>query len=125
MEGVNILAVNYGSPGSCPYPQNLKLPVKWSFSSYPVLKNSEQAPRAPIFTEGILGGENGDVVQPPEKTFWAKYWMYLIPMGLIIMNAITQAMNMPEEPATGLVPAQGQPPDGAVLHGPSSAVRRR
>ncbi|XVF56384.1 hypothetical protein PTKIN_Ptkin06aG0116100 [Pterospermum kingtungense] len=25
MEGVNVLAVNYGSPGSCPYPRNLKL----------------------------------------------------------------------------------------------------
>ncbi|GMI63447.1 hypothetical protein like AT1G65270 [Hibiscus trionum] len=127
MEGVNVLAVNYGSPGSCPYPRNLKLPVKWSFSSYTVLKNSEQAPRAPIFTEEILGGENGggEVVQPPERSFWAKYWMYLIPLGLIIMNAITQAMNMPEEQVTGQVPAQGQPSAGAVQRGPSSAARRR
>nr|KJB13083.1 hypothetical protein B456_002G056000 [Gossypium raimondii] len=127
MEGVNVLAVNYGSPGSCPYPRNLKLPAKWSFSSHTVLKNSEQAPRAPVFTEEILGGENaeGEVVQPAERSFWAKYWMYLIPLGLIVMNAITQAMNMPEEQATGQVPAQGQPSAGAVQRGPSSAVRRR
>ncbi|PPS20048.1 hypothetical protein GOBAR_AA00523 [Gossypium barbadense] len=127
MEGVNVLAVNYGSPGSCPYPRNLKLPAKWSFSSHTVLKNSEQAPRAPVFTEEILGGENaeGEVVQPAERSFWAKYWMYLIPLGLIVMNAITQAMNMPEEQATGLVPAQGQLSAGAVQRGPSSAVRRR
>ncbi|MBA0705394.1 hypothetical protein Golax_017592 [Gossypium laxum] len=126
-EGVNVLAVNYGSPGSCPYPRNLKLPAKWSFSSHTVLKNSEQAPRAPVFTEEILGGENaeGEVVQPAERSFWAKYWMYLIPLGLIVMNAITQAMNMPEEQATGQVPAQGQPSAGAVQRGPSSAVRRR
>ncbi|KAB2093849.1 hypothetical protein ES319_A02G120400v1 [Gossypium barbadense] len=126
-EGVNVLAVNYGSPGSCPYPRNLKLPAKWSFSSHTVLKNSEQAPRAPVFTEEILGGENaeGEVVQPAERSFWAKYWMYLIPLGLIVMNAITQAMNMPEEQATGQVPAQGQLSAGAVQRGPSSAVRRR
>ncbi|XVF23358.1 hypothetical protein REPUB_Repub13aG0031400 [Reevesia pubescens] len=127
MEGINVLAVNYGSPGSCPYPRNLKLPAKWSFNSHTVLKNSEQAPRAPVFTEEILGGENGEgeVVQPPERSFWAKYWMYLIPLGLIVTNAITQAMNMPEEQATGQVPAQGQPSAGAVQRGPTSAVRRR
>ena len=51
--------------------------------------------------------------------------MYLIPLGLIVMNAMTQAMNMPEEPPTGQVPAQGQPSAGAALRGPSSAVRRR
>ncbi|GMI73066.1 hypothetical protein like AT1G65270 [Hibiscus trionum] len=121
MEGINVLAVNYGSPGSCPYPRNLKLPAKWSFNSHTVLKNSEQAPRAPVFTEEILGGENaeGEVVPPPERSFWAKYWMYLIPLGLIVMNAVTQAMNMPEEQATG----QGQP--GAVQRGPSPAARRR
>ncbi|GLT36303.1 hypothetical protein SLA2020_106910 [Shorea laevis] len=85
-EGVNILAVNYGSLRACPYPWQLKL----------------QAPRAPIFTKEVLGGENGEgeVVQPPERSFWAKYWIYLIPPGLIVMNAITQAMNMPEEQAT-------------------------
>ncbi|KAJ6297058.1 hypothetical protein OIU78_022729 [Salix suchowensis] len=27
--------------------------------------------------------------------------MYLIPLGLIVMNAMTQAMNLPEEQATG------------------------
>ncbi|MBA0580081.1 hypothetical protein Gorai_022315, partial [Gossypium raimondii] len=104
-------------------------PAKWSFSSHTVLKNSEQAPRAPVFTEEILGGENaeGEVVQPAESLmikFDAYQWMYLIPLGLIVMNAITQAMNMPEEQATGQVPAQGQPSAGAVQRGPSSAVRR-
>lgn len=31
--------------------------------------------RAPIFTEDILGGEGGEgeAVQPPERSFWAKY----------------------------------------------------
>ncbi|ESW11703.1 hypothetical protein PHAVU_008G052600 [Phaseolus vulgaris] len=129
MEGVNVLAVNYGAPGACPYPRQLKLPAKWSFKSHTVLKNSEQAPRAPIFAEDALGGEEGDgeVLKPIERSFWAKYWMYLIPLGLIVMNAVTQAMNMPEEQPGGQpgAPAQQQP-GSAVQRGPSSgAVRRR
>ncbi|KAJ9169251.1 hypothetical protein P3X46_017461 [Hevea brasiliensis] len=123
MEGVNILAVNYGAPGACPYPRQMKLPAKWSFNSHTVLKNSEQAPRTPVFAEEQLG-ENGEgeAVKPPERSFWAKYWMYLIPLGLIVMNAITQAMNMPEEQATGQAGAQQ---GAAVQRGPSPAVRRR
>ncbi|KAF9661392.1 hypothetical protein SADUNF_Sadunf19G0064000 [Salix dunnii] len=122
-EGVNILAVNYGSPGACPYPRQLRFPAKWSFNSHTVLKNSEQAPRTPIFAEDVPGelGE-GETVPPPERSFWAKYWMYLIPLGLIVMNAMTQAMNLPEEQATGQSGAQ---PAAAIQRGPSPAVRRR
>ncbi|KAK2658188.1 hypothetical protein Ddye_004721 [Dipteronia dyeriana] len=127
MEGVNILAVNYGGLGACPYPRQLKLPSKWSFNSHTVLKNSEQAPRAPIFAEDTLGGEigEGEVVQPPERSFWAKYWMYLIPLGLIIMNAVTQAMNMPEEQAAGQQGGQVHQSAAALPRGPNTAVRRR
>ncbi|XP_054814196.1 uncharacterized protein LOC129314795 isoform X1 [Prosopis cineraria] len=120
MEGLSIVAVNYGALGACPYPRQLKLPSRWSFRSHTVLRNSEQAPRAPVFSEDVVGGGDGEseVVKPPERSFWAKYWMYLIPLGLIIMNAITQAMNMPEEPAAGQA--------GAETHrGTNSAVRRR
>ncbi|PIA34835.1 hypothetical protein AQUCO_03700249v1 [Aquilegia coerulea] len=118
MEGVNILGVNYGSPGACPYPRPLRLPNKWAFNSYTILKSSEQAPRAPAFTEDILSGDTveGEMVNPPERSFWAKYWMYLIPLGLIVMNAITQAMNLPEEQAAGQPASQTQQ---------SAAVRRR
>ncbi|XP_010496205.1 PREDICTED: ER membrane protein complex subunit 10-like isoform X1 [Camelina sativa] len=103
MEGANILAVSYGSPGACQYPRQFKLPAKWSFNSHTILKSSEQAPRTPIFTEEILGSENaeGEVEPPPERSFWAKYWMYLIPLGLVVMNAVTQASNMAEEPTGG------------------------
>lgn len=49
--------------------------------------------------------------------------MYLIPLGLILMNAMTQAMNMPEEQATG---QPGQPAQQAISgRGPATAVRRR
>ncbi|XAR65797.1 hypothetical protein NMG60_11011745 [Bertholletia excelsa] len=127
MEGVNILAVNYGSPGACPYPRQLKLPAKWSFNSHTVLKNSEQAPRTPAFAEETLVGENGEGedVKPPERSFWAKYWMYLIPLGLIVMNAITQAMNMPEEQAAGQSASQAPQSAAAVQRGQSGAARRR
>ncbi|PIN21636.1 hypothetical protein CDL12_05672 [Handroanthus impetiginosus] len=123
MEGVNVLAVNYGSPGSCQYPRQLKLPSKWSFKSHTVLKNSDQAPRTPVFTEEVVG-ENGEgeEVKPLERSFWAKYWMYLIPLGLIVMNAMTQAMNMPEEQATGQPGSQTQAVAG---RGQPTAVRRR
>ncbi|KAL5719031.1 hypothetical protein ACHQM5_011866 [Ranunculus cassubicifolius] len=116
-DGVNILGVNYGSPGACPYPRQLRLPKKWVFNSYTLLKSSEQAPRAPAFVEDIFNGESleGESLPPPERTFWAKYWMYLIPLGLIVMNAVTQAMNMPEE--------GGQP--GAQPQPSNAAVRRR
>lgn len=39
--------------------------------------------RTPIFSEDV-GGEDGDgeVVKPPERSFWAKYVSYLIPPSL-------------------------------------------
>lgn len=50
--------------------------------------------------------------------------MYLIPLGLIVMNAITQAANMPEEQAGGQAGAPPQP-GTAVQRGTNSGVRRR
>ncbi|KAH9301283.1 hypothetical protein KI387_012866, partial [Taxus chinensis] len=105
MEGVNVIAITYGSSGECPYPRLLKYPSRWSFNSHIVLKSSEQASRMLTMMEDVIGNENGlegeEVPKPPEKSFWAKYWMYLVPLGLIVMNAVTQAMNMPEEQAAG------------------------
>ncbi|KVI07482.1 hypothetical protein Ccrd_014176 [Cynara cardunculus var. scolymus] len=126
-EGVNILAVSYGSHGACQHPRQLRLPSKWSFNSHTLLKYSEQAPRTPTFSEDIGGVEIGDEegVKPLERSFWAKYWMYLIPLGLIVMNAVTQAMNMPEEQASGAAGAQPQQAVAAGPRGQSAAVRRR
>ncbi|XP_051116554.1 uncharacterized protein LOC127241506 [Andrographis paniculata] len=123
MEGVNILAVNYGSPGSCQYPRQLKLPSKWSFKSHTVLKNSEQAPRTPVFTAEADESVEGEELKPPEKSFWAKYWMYLVPLGFILINAMTQAMNMAEEPGNGQ--AGAQTPQVAAGRGQAAPVRRR
>jgi len=53
--------------------------------------------------------------------------MYLIPLGMIVMNAVTQAMNMPEEQAAGQ-PGTGQPGTQApaiAQRAPNAAVRRR
>ncbi|KAF5944147.1 hypothetical protein HYC85_018224 [Camellia sinensis] len=128
MDGVNILTINYGSPGACPYPRQLKLPSKWSFNSHTVLKYSEQAPRTPAFAEEILGGENGEGegLKPPERSFLAKYWMYLVPLGLIVMNAITQAANMPEEQASGQSASQtGPAAPPPIQRGQSAALRGR
>ncbi|EEC67973.1 hypothetical protein OsI_35729 [Oryza sativa Indica Group] len=96
------------------------LPSKWVFNSYTVLKTSDQAPRTPSFVDQLIEAENGlgEVVKSPEKSFWAKYWMYIIPLGLIVMNAVTAAANMPEEQAGG----QGQP---GAQRAPNAAPRRR
>ena len=51
--------------------------------------------------------------------------MYLVPLGLIVMNAMTQAMNMPEEQASGQAGAQPQQAVGAAPRGQGAAVRRR
>ncbi|CAO2148642.1 unnamed protein product [Urochloa humidicola] len=120
MDGVNILAVNYGSVGGCQYPRTMKFPSKWTFSSYTILKTAEQAPRTPSFVDQLLEADNGlgEVMKPPEKSFWAKYWMYIIPLGLIVMNAVTAAANIPEEQAAG----QGQP---GAQRAPAAAARRR
>ncbi|KAM3235699.1 hypothetical protein T459_14580 [Capsicum annuum] len=128
MDGVNILAINYGSPGACQYPRQLKFHAKWSFNSHTVLKPTEQAPRqviTPIFSEAVVEeNAEGEEVQPPERSFWAKYWMYLIPLGLIVMNAMTQAMNMAEEQTSGQAGVQGQQAIGAQ-RAQSTVVRRR
>ncbi|CAO2146230.1 unnamed protein product [Urochloa humidicola] len=119
-DGVNILAVNYGSVGGCQYPRPMKFPSKWTFSSYTILKTAEQAPRTPSFVDQLVEADNGlgEVMKPPEKSFWAKYWMYIIPLGLIVMNAVTAVANIPEEQAAG----QGQP---GAQRAPAAAARRR
>ncbi|XP_078441486.1 ER membrane protein complex subunit-like protein [Wolffia australiana] len=123
MDGVNILSVTYGSSRTCQYPRSLVYPKKWSFNSYTVLKSGDVVQRRPAFAEEALAAESaeGEGVKPPEKSFWAKYWMYLIPLGLIVMNAITQVMNLPDEPPAGQGASQGQ----QQARAPSAAVRRR
>eukprot|EP01018_Ginkgo_biloba_P002473 Gb_23392 [translate_table: standard] len=124
MEGVNVIAITYGSTSECSYPRLLKYPIRWSFNSHTVLKSSEQASRMLTMPEDILGGENegenDEAKKPPERSFWAKYWMYVVPLGLIVMNAITQAMNMPEEQAGGQASTQAGPQRIA-----NSGARRR
>lgn len=124
MDGINILAVNYGSVGGCQYPRPIKLPSKWTFSSYTILKTAELAPRTPSFADQLMEADNGlgEVMKPPEKSFWAKYWMYIIPLGLIVMNAVTAAANIPEEGA-----GQGQPASQRAQPAPqrAPAARRR
>ncbi|XP_041995321.1 ER membrane protein complex subunit 10-like [Salvia splendens] len=124
MDGVNVLGVNYGPPGSCQYPRVSRPPTKWSFNSHTLLKYSNEVLRTPVFTEAVLG-ENGEgeELKPPERSFWAKYWMYLIPLGLIVMNAMTQAMNLPEEQGAGQPGSQG--PQAISGRGQAPAVRRR
>ena len=109
--------------------------------------------RTPSFADQLIEADNGlgEVMKPPEKSFWAKYvsnctkyllyfvqylrvcvcvcmflqsdlfvlqWMYIIPLGLIVMNAVTAAANIPEEAA-----GQGQP--GAERAPAAAAGRRR
>ncbi|KAH9670663.1 er membrane protein complex subunit 10 [Citrus sinensis] len=109
-----------------------RLPLEVNSLWYCVIKTSQvvfqlahsSEEQAPIFAEEVLG-ENGEgeIIPPPERSFWAKYWMYLIPLGLIVINAVTQAMNMPEEGVQG--GGQTQQSAAAIQRGTGSAVRRR
>ncbi|KAK8958801.1 hypothetical protein KSP40_PGU017507 [Platanthera guangdongensis] len=50
-------------------------------------------------------------------------WMYMIPLGLIVMNAVTQAMNVPEEQPADQSAAQA--PQPTAQRAPNSSARRR
>ncbi|KAL4578112.1 hypothetical protein LXL04_014228 [Taraxacum kok-saghyz] len=123
MEGVHILAVNYGSQRACQHNRPLKIPSKWTFNSHTVLKYSEYAPRTPIFSEHIVGGDMGEEegVKPLERSFLAKYWMYFMPLLVVIMNVFNQSVNMVEEQAAEPL----QPHVRAIHHGQTASVRRR
>ncbi|EFJ08585.1 hypothetical protein SELMODRAFT_428809 [Selaginella moellendorffii] len=126
MDQGNIIAVGYSAGANCPYPRELKHPASWTFDTHIVSKGGEQA-KTVLFNDFGLGSTADDTLgdeamaaikkPPPEKSFWAKYWMYIIPLGLIVMNAITQVANMQEEP--------GAPAGGGQQARAPAAVRRR
>ncbi|EFJ19653.1 hypothetical protein SELMODRAFT_444190 [Selaginella moellendorffii] len=126
MDQGNIIAVGYSAGADCPYPRELKHPASWTFDTHIVSKGGEQA-KTVLFNDFGLGSTADDTLgdeamaaikkPPPEKSFWAKYWMYIIPLGLIVMNAITQVANMQEEP--------GAPAGGGQQARAPAAVRRR
>ena len=72
----------------------------------------------------VENGE-GEGVKLLEKSFWAKYWMYLIPLGFIIMNAFTQAMNLPPEEQAAGQQSGSQVQQPITQRAPNAAVRRR
>ncbi|MCO5587840.1 hypothetical protein L7F22_041792 [Adiantum nelumboides] len=110
----NIIAVGYGAT-DCAYPRALKFPTKWTFESHIVMKSGEQASRSLVVNNEIEVelGEDGQPKKPVEKTFWQKYWMYIVPLVFIVLNVVTQAANMPDE-STG----QSGAPQRAVSSGP-------
>eukprot|EP00249_Psilotum_nudum_P006757 c20031_g1_i2 orf=80-964(+) len=110
MDKGNVIAVGYGTAGDCWYPRILNNPTRWSFDSHIVLKSGEQATRIAVMNDEL--DNNSDDVPTkklPEKSFWAKYWMYIVPAGLILLNIITQVANMPAEQVASQGSAQGAP----------------
>ncbi|KAH9576695.1 hypothetical protein CY35_01G177100 [Sphagnum magellanicum] len=116
----NVVGITYSSAVECtqnPHPQ--VFPSDWTFSSWIVTKSSEQAMRlipmlddTPLMDgEKLVTGEDGVPTKVVEKNFWQKYWIYILPFGLIVINAITFITNMPDEPASGQA---GAAPAGAV-----------
>ncbi|KAG6545065.1 hypothetical protein Mapa_013761 [Marchantia paleacea] len=123
----HVIGVTYGSAVSCPYPRPLQTPSQWSFDSLIVVKSSEQALRSltnidAFEATGDEVAEDGTLVKKiPEKSFWAKYWMYILPIGLIVLNAISQVANIAEEGA----PGQGPPGAAPQRLAPGGAGPRR
>ncbi|KAI5078927.1 hypothetical protein GOP47_0006903 [Adiantum capillus-veneris] len=109
-----IIAVAYGA-SDCAYPRDLKFPTKWTFDSHIVMKSGEQAARSLVVNNEVEVelGEDGQPKVPVEKTFWQKYWLYIVPLVFIVLNVVTQAANMPDESAS-----QSGAPQRAVSSGP-------
>ncbi|KAL2645410.1 hypothetical protein R1flu_012997 [Riccia fluitans] len=127
VDQAHVIGVTHSSTLSCPYPRPRRTPSQWSFDSLIVLKSSEQALRSLTNVDAFEAtgdevAEDGTLVKKiPEKSFWAKYWMYIIPIGLIVLNAVSQVANMPEEGA----PGQGPPGAPQRLAAGGGAPRRR
>ncbi|CAI9271825.1 unnamed protein product [Lactuca saligna] len=101
---------------------SLKLDIRGA-SQMMAWMNTSSYTWTPIFSEHIIGGDMGEDegVKPIERSFLAKYWMYLMPLVVIVMNAINQSANMVEE-QVDMPPQQAV---RAIHHGQSAAVRRR
>eukprot|EP00245_Coleochaete_scutata_P006105 TRINITY_DN20248_c0_g1_i1.p1 TRINITY_DN20248_c0_g1~~TRINITY_DN20248_c0_g1_i1.p1 ORF type:complete len:324 (-),score=64.67 TRINITY_DN20248_c0_g1_i1:207-1178(-) len=48
-----------------------------------------------------VAGAPGEKAPEPEKTFWQKYWLYIIAGGMLVMNVMTTLSAMPEEAPPG------------------------
>ncbi|CAM6110307.1 unnamed protein product [Calypogeia fissa] len=129
MDQGNVIGVTYGGWSSCSYPRASRTPSQWTFDPLIIFKTAEQASRslfAPeivnVAAEDDIVADDGTVVTKlPEKSFWAKYWMYVVPIALILVNAVTQFANLPEEGA----PAQGAAGTQARVGGPGGGGARR
>lgn len=119
MDQGNLIGVGYSPIGDCTYPRPQVKPAEWTFDSLIVAKANDQAPRLvsrfedsiPLRAgEKLVEGEDGvKVVQ--EKTFWQKYWMYIVPFAFLAINAFSQLANLPED----VPPGQG----GAAVAAPA------
>jgi hypothetical protein len=125
----NLIGLTYSPVADCTYPRPQVFPATWTFDTLIVSRSSEQAPRLvpsetlyiPKEGEKTIEGEDG-VKVVVEKTFWQKYWMYIVPFGLIVVNAITQIANMPEDPPAG---QSGTAPAAPAQRIAGSGGRRR
>jgi len=111
----NLIGVGYSPIGDCSFPRPQIIPTDWTFETLIVAKGNEQAPRlgskfnfeevVPLGVgEKLVEGEEGMKVVV-EKTFWQKYWMYIVPFAFIAINALSQIAAMPEDTP----PGQGAP----------------
>mmetsp|Transcript_18608 Transcript_18608/g.25799 ORF Transcript_18608/g.25799 Transcript_18608/m.25799 type:complete len:299 (-) Transcript_18608:235-1131(-) len=111
----NILALDYSTPtGDC-FLDEAPPPPKWDFHSTVYTRLPKDAPRlnpdyamnyhAPPTpggpTDSSAGGEGlakspDDGKKAPPQSFFKKYWMYIVPAGLILLNG---ALSPPEQPA--------------------------
>eukprot|EP00270_Netrium_digitus_P012863 TRINITY_DN4222_c0_g1_i1.p1 TRINITY_DN4222_c0_g1~~TRINITY_DN4222_c0_g1_i1.p1 ORF type:complete len:335 (+),score=73.07 TRINITY_DN4222_c0_g1_i1:33-1037(+) len=128
----NLVAVSYIPLGDClkssSSQERVLLPAS-PFTSLVELKEPAKAPRLTSTLSFRTFNSLDDVevveAQPvetkpppePEKTFWQKYWMYIIPLGLVFINAMVTAA-VPEQ---GGAAGQG----GGQRAGGASVQRRR
>eukprot|EP00271_Cylindrocystis_brebissonii_P013096 TRINITY_DN32689_c0_g1_i1.p1 TRINITY_DN32689_c0_g1~~TRINITY_DN32689_c0_g1_i1.p1 ORF type:complete len:327 (+),score=61.74 TRINITY_DN32689_c0_g1_i1:214-1194(+) len=130
----NVVGVSYIPEADCskslPATSPLLEADTWPFTSAVGIKMGSPGPRIVLPVEVPLLPppeplKPGEVPPKPmePKTFWQKYWMYIIPFGVIFLNAfLSSAAEAP--PATG---AAGGAGGGAIAGrggGPTAARRR-
>eukprot|EP00246_Nothoceros_aenigmaticus_P012416 TRINITY_DN3842_c0_g1_i2.p1 TRINITY_DN3842_c0_g1~~TRINITY_DN3842_c0_g1_i2.p1 ORF type:complete len:302 (-),score=39.28 TRINITY_DN3842_c0_g1_i2:729-1634(-) len=103
LEQAQVLGLSLRPLVDCPFPRPEVYPKRWEPKPRLVVKHSEPGPRLVSLLQdlGPPGeiGPDGEGQKPAEKTFWQKYWMYIIPVAMITLNAIQTVANMPDDSA--------------------------
>ncbi|GBG82931.1 hypothetical protein CBR_g36458 [Chara braunii] len=126
----NVVAVNYLLPDGACHPLSSVKPKSWRFSSKAVLKPWTTATGPLVTAEGDPMADTQEGERPKkkeEKSFFARYWMYIVPGVLVFMNVMAQAtatLEQQQQQQQQGAERSVQRPGGAGMHGGGAGRRR-